>query len=176
MNADEIVRALRETQDLCLICSAKLLCADGLYCKTRYMLLAADLIESLKAENVELRGINSKYLIRVCDLDEQLAASKRREQAAVEMLIKFIKQSDDACDYCKNLIECKGEGCECFEQGKGGTSDGKEYPDFKWTCEDFDHGTCRMMKNTPCNGCFENDCSGFEWRGPQAGKGAAPNE
>ena len=120
-----------------------------------------------------VRRIDMKYLLSEVDrLTAALTESQRREQAAVEVLIKFIKQSDDACDYCKNLIECKGEGCECFEQGKGGTSDGKEYPDFKWTCEDFDHGTCRMMKNTPCNGCFENDCSGFEWRGPQeAGKG-----
>ena len=100
-------------------------------------------------------------------------ALKTENERLTAAYIELLKRSDeDICTVCKNLIECKGEGCECFEQGKGGTSDGKEYPDFKWTCEGFDHGTCRMMENTPCNGCFENDCSGFEWRGPQAGKGA----
>jgi hypothetical protein len=98
------------------------------------------------------------------------AAEAERDAAVEDMTAVLRRDSDDICAYCKNLIECKGEGCECFEQGKGGTSDGKEYPDFKWTCMDFDYGTCRMMKNTPCNGCFENDCSGFEWRGPQAGR------
>ena len=97
----------------------------------------AELIQALKEDAEWAHGNEWETPITLGDhldaavnalesLTAQLAESQRRERAAVEMLIKFIKQSDDACDYCKNLIECKGEGCECFEQGKGGTSDGKE--------------------------------------------------
>ena len=113
----------------------------------------------------------------IATLTARAEAAEAERDAAVEDMTAVLKRdSDDICAYCKNLIECKGEGCECFEQGKGGTIDGKEYPDFKWTCMDFDYGTCSLLEDTPCNGCIEDDCKGFEWRGPQAGKGAAPNE
>jgi hypothetical protein len=73
------------------------------------------------------------------------------------------RDSDDICAYCKNRIECKKEQCEKYSSGVGDV-DGN-YPDWKWTCMDFDYGTCFLLADTPCNGCFENDCSGFEWRG-----------
>lgn len=118
------------------------------------MLTAADLIESLQA---------------------QLAASQRRERAAVDTLTKLLKhanEADDICAYCNNQIICNGKSCESYREGVGDV-DGN-YPDWEWTCEDFDYGTCFKMQNTPCNGCFEKEYSGFEWRGPQeAGKGEA---
>ena len=111
--------------------------------------LAADLIESLQA---------------------QLAESRRREQAAVEDMTAVLKRdSDDICAYCKNRIECKNEQCEKYSSGVGDV-DGN-YPDWKWTCMDFDYGTCSLLADTPCNGCFDDDCKGFEWRGQHAGKG-----
>jgi hypothetical protein len=134
----------------------------------------AELVNLLRvrAETQNKRGYSGEASewLELADLIEslqaQLAASQRRERAAVEMLIKFIKQSDDICDYCKNHIECAGEQCEKFEKGVGGTGDdGTEFPDWHWQCTIFDYGTCAMLANTPCNGCFENDCSGFEWRG-----------
>ena len=79
------------------------------------------------------------------------------------------RDSDDICDYCKNRIECEGQQCEKYSSGVGDV-DGK-YPDWKWDCMDFDYGTCSLLADTPCNGCFDDDCKGFEWRGPQAGKG-----
>ena len=108
-------------------------------------------------------------------LREQLAESQRRGQAAVEDMTAVLKRdSDDICAYCKNRIECKNEQCEKYSSGVGDV-DGN-YPDWKWTCMDFDYGTCSLLEDTPCNGCFDDDCKGFEWRGPQAGKGDAPNE
>ena len=104
---------------------------------------AADLIESLQA---------------------QLSESQRREQAAVEDMTAVLKRdSDDICAYCKNRIECKNEQCEKYSSGVGDV-DGN-YPDWKWTCMDFDYGTCSLLADTPCNGCFDDDCKGFEWRG-----------
>ena len=80
--------------------------------------------------------------------------------------MELIMESPEICSYCKNNIECKGEECEKYCEGKG--CQGQElqlFPDWKWTCEDFDFGTCPLLENTPCNGCFDNNFKGFEWRG-----------
>ena len=97
-----------------------------------------------------------------------LRESQRGERAAVDTLTKLLKHAndyDDICAVCKNRIECKGENCECFEQGKGMSWGKVEYPDMKWTCEDFNYGTCKKMENTPCQGCFDSEYSGFDWVG-----------
>ena len=151
MNADEIVKALRcyasdcGDDETCGQCTFAWMCEemDGNAPK-----IIADLIESLTA---------------------QLAASQRRGKAAVEDMTAVLKRdSDDICAYCKNRIECKNEQCEKYSSGVGDV-DGN-YPDWKWTCMDFDYGTCSLLEDTPCNGCFDDDYIGFEWRGPQAGK------
>ena len=83
-----------------------------------------------------------------------------------EFITFLLKDSDDICHRCKNHIECKGEDCDNYISGTGATGqDGEEYLDFKWTCEDFDLGTCNKLQNTPCNGCFDDDYKGFAWRG-----------
>ena len=56
--------------------------------------------------------------------------------------------------------------CDKYIEGVGGYGqDGKHFPDWKWSCMDFDFGTCPRLEDTPCNECFDNDCKGFEWRG-----------
>ena len=96
-----------------------------------------------------------------------LRESQRREKAAVNDITAALKRdSCNICKYCKHEIKCEGQDCDGYCSGVGDT-DGN-YPDWKWTCEDFNFGTCVKMENTPCNGCFENDCGGFEWRGPEA--------
>ena len=80
--------------------------------------------------------------------------------------MELIMESERICHYCKNNVECKGKQCEKYCEGKGGYGqDGQHFPNWKWTCQDFDFGTCPLLENTPCNECFENDCRGFEWRG-----------
>jgi hypothetical protein len=66
------------------------------------------------------------------------------------------------CDYCKHNIKCPGKDCEYFVSGVG-DADGK-YPNLKWTCQDFLWGECDRLINTKCNGCFDNDYSGFEYK------------
>ena len=97
------------------------------------------------------------------------AAEAERDAAVEDMTAVLKRDSDDICAYCKNRIECKNEQCEKYSSGVGDV-DGN-YPDWKWTCMDFDYGTCFLLADTPCNGCFDDDYIGFEWRGPQAGKG-----
>ena len=151
MNEEEIIKGLRRCADRggCEKCpyedTDKGICIDNL------MYDAADLIESLQA---------------------QLAASQRREKAAVDTLTKLLKHAnddDDICAYCNNQIICNGKSCESYREGVGDV-DGN-YPDWEWTCEDFDYGTCFKMQNTPCNGCFDNEYRGFEWRGQEAEEG-----
>lgn len=71
---------------------------------------------------------------------------------------------DDICAYCANQIPCRGKDCDWYVNGKGGTIDGREYPDFQWTCEDFEHGSCPKLSGTPCEGCCKNDYRGFVLR------------
>ena len=107
------------------------------------------------------------HLDAAADALERLTAER---DAAVEDMTAVLKRdSDDICAYCKNRIECKSQQCEKYSSGVGDV-DGN-YPDWKWTCMDFDYGTCFLLADTPCNGCFDDDYIGFEWRGQQAGKG-----
>ena len=86
-----------------------------------------------------------------------------RCQSLEKDFMDLVMKSEDICAYCKNNIKCKGRECEKYREGVGDVN-GK-FPDWKWTCMDFDFGTCFMLEDTPCNGCFDNDCKGFEWRG-----------
>lgn len=147
MTTDEIVKALRCVQEKHRNDRLLTFQTDV----SAMAMDAADLIESLQA---------------------QLAASQQETRAAVDDMTAVLKRdSDDICAYCKNRIECKSQQCEKYSSGVGDV-DGN-YPDWKWDCMDFNYGTCSLLADTPCNGCFDDDYKGFEWRGPQAGKGAA---
>lgn len=86
-----------------------------------------------------------------------------RCQKLEEDFAELVMESENICSYCKNNIECKGKECEKYCEGVGDV-DGK-FPDWKWTCRDFDFGTCPLLESTPCNECFANNAEGFEWRG-----------
>lgn len=88
-------------------------------------------------------------------------------QQVTSMYVELLKKSDeDLCgDHCKNYIRYEGEDCPHYDEGVGGTIDGR-YQNFKWTCQDWEHGTCPVLVNTPCNGCFDSkNYDGFEWKG-----------
>ena len=77
-------------------------------------------------------------------------------------LIDQIKRwNDDICNHCANRIPCEKKDCDYYQEGVGGWLDGQREEDFKWSCQDFDFGTCDKMMNTPCEGCFVNDYDGF---------------
>ena len=88
-----------------------------------------------------------------------------RCQSLEEDFTELAMESEKICRYCKNNIECKGKKCDKYIEGKGCWDDKRCYHDWIWSCEDFNFGTCDMLENTPCNGCFENNNRGFEWRG-----------
>lgn len=76
--------------------------------------------------------------------------------------IEVLKHPEDVdpCNFCKHKIKCRGKNCPKYCSGVG-DAEGK-YPNFKWTCEDFNFGTCEIMENSPCKECIFNDYSGFE--------------
>ena len=87
------------------------------------------------------------------------------ENEQMTQAIKCMSTDGDICEFCSNKVKCDGKKCEKYCEGKGGWGEnGQHFPDWKWTCEDFDFGTCPLLENTPCNGCFDNDYSGFEFK------------
>jgi hypothetical protein len=80
----------------------------------------------------------------------------------IKFLINRLSKVDcDLCSLCKNIIACEEKKCEKYISGIG-DAEGK-YPEWKWSCMDFDFGECPLMENTPCNGCIQNDSGGFEF-------------
>lgn len=79
--------------------------------------------------------------------------------------IELVMESEHICKFCKHNFECKGKECDKYIEGKGCWDANKCYHEWDWSCQDFDFGTCKMLENTPCNGCFDNNNKGFEWRG-----------
>ena len=134
----------------------------------RYLLSEVDRLNALHKREIIVAG---EYAQRVIDLTARAEAAEAERDAAIEDMTAVLKRdSDDICAYCKNRVECESQQCEKYSSGVGDV-DGN-YPDWKWTCMDFDYGTCSLLEDTPCNGCFDDDCKGFEWRGPQeAGEG-----
>jgi hypothetical protein len=142
----------------------------------RYLILteAADRLEQLSAENKQLRNDlimqtvlaqNGQSAIETNrQIKQQLAALKSERDAAVEDIKKAI-DGELICDFCKYDQVCQGEKCDKYVDGIGGTDESGNYHDWKWTCMDFNFGTCGQLEDTPCNGCFDNGMNGFEWRG-----------
>jgi hypothetical protein len=95
---------------------------------------------------------------------KQIVALKIERDAAIEDIKKAI-DGELICDFCKYDNPCQGDECDKYIEGVGCTDASGDYHDWKWTCMDFDFGTCGELENTPCNGCFDNNMSGFEWRG-----------
>ena len=100
---------------------------------------------------------------RLEQLENQLATVTAERDKAVEDLKSILSSPNDSysCDYCKFYQPCKGVECELYQEGKGMKIEGVNYPNFKWSCMDFD--ICGKLENTPCNECERG--SHFQWRG-----------
>ena len=73
--------------------------------------------------------------------------------------------SEDMCSYCKYDTPCPGKECEFYEEGRGLYDKNDKYYDWKWSCMDFDFGTCEKLVNTPCFNCFNDKDYHFKWNG-----------
>lgn len=93
---------------------------------------------------------------------EQDLKTKSDENVQLRTLLSEVLKSNNAhaCDYCKNHICCDGMSCDCYEEITG-VFEG-ETKIRKFDCMDLNFGTCRKLEKTPCNGCIENNFSGFE--------------
>ena len=116
-------------------------------------------------------------------LEKQIAL-EQNEQSAIEtnkLLVKKLETAKQAikelamnselvCEYCKYNIPCLAEECEHYVEGVGMHDENGKYFDWKWSCMDFDFGTCKKFENTPCNGCFSNEDLHVEWNGKAKGE------
>ena len=137
-------------------------------CTEELMLHAIINLKKLSEENKQLRN----------DLIMQTALAQNG-QSAIETNKHLTKQlnaaisdiknaidSDDICSFCKYDVFCHGEQCDKYIEGRGMTFENTgQYIDEKWTCMDFNYGTCPKLEDTQCNGCFDNNMRGFEWKG-----------
>ena len=126
---------------------------------------ASGLLEMYYAENQQLRNdlIMQTALAQngqsAIETNKQLT---KRLNAAIEDL-KNALWDDEICPYCKHHYHCNDTNCDEYIEGVGMTDEKGNYLDWKWSCRDFDWGTCTKLENTPCNGC--DLINHFEWRG-----------
>ena len=119
MNANEIVRALRDAEN-----NSELDC--DIYELRPVLTDAADLIESLQKENTGLKDIAGRYeqlqekhkklIAEADDLEIQLSASQARERAAV----------DELCDCCKRYARTVTLKTDCLNCQWRGPQAGEE--------------------------------------------------
>ena len=128
-------------------------------CRTEGIKLANEAADKIEWLQKLVDDMTNDHFVDILDFYSE------RCQNLEEDFIRLVVQSPEICSYCKHHIECKGEKCEKYTEGRGCWDDKKCYRDWVWSCKDFNFGTCDMLENTPCNGCFENDNKGFEWRG-----------
>ena len=104
MNAEQVLRDMRVcfTEGECNNCSRidDEDCVDGL-CKD-----IIDLIESLQADNAELRKANSEYQDAQHPLFMALCDAQRREKAAVEDLQAFVEHPCSVCIHLQDQQFC----------------------------------------------------------------------
>ena len=136
----------------------------------RYLMLTevADRLEQISSENKQLR--NDLIMQTAMAQNGQSAIETNRQLTRkFEVLLKDFKEfaldTDDVCKYCKHNQPCHGKECECYIEGKEAWDHTSCKHDWEWSCVDFNFGECPKLENTPCNGCIDNDMSGFEWRG-----------
>lgn len=104
---------------------------------------------------------------------ELVESTTETNKVLAEKLIRLSKLTQhalfdydfDSCEYCRHYLKCEGKDCSYYEEGHGMTDDkGNKCPDMKWTCMDFNYGTCRKYEeesNTFCKECKNG--SNWEW-------------
>lgn len=136
----------------------------------RYLMLteAADTLEKLSSENKQLRA-NLIMQTALAQNGQSAIETNKQLKRHLNAAIADIKKAVDdeiLCNFCKHDAPCQGEKCDKYIEGRGMTFEKTgQYVDEKWTCMDFNFGECPKLEDTPCNECFDNNMSGFEWRG-----------
>lgn len=97
------------------------------------------------------------------ELSEENKQLCKRLDAALKDMRMLVKNADNGCDVCAHHHVCAGKQCPKYIGGVGVKwSDGSDIPNMRWSCMDFEFGTCPMLQDTPCADCdFENN---WKWR------------
>ena len=99
-------------------------------------------------------------------LAEEVFKLTRERDKAIETIKELIRDGcEDVCELCKNHVECNKDKCNEYTEGIGVTDEKGNKLDWKWSCLDFDYGSCTKLEDTPCYECFKNNMASFEWKG-----------
>lgn len=94
---------------------------------------------------------------------EKLKEFQNKLDEAEKDIQSVLWGNNDPCNLCKHHHICEYMDCDKYIEGIGMTDEDGKYYDWKWSCLDFDYGTCDKLENTPCNGC--DLINHFEWKG-----------
>ena len=147
----EAVEALEDKQET----------IDG-FLKAKEMKDNHPLVKKFLSDWRKREGKNDLYYPDTYTIYEDYFSLKKEIERVKKERDKLARKTEDPCTLCRHYTPCSGRSCPSFCEGVG-DAEGK-YPDWHWSCEDFQYGSCPVLENTPCFECIQNGYKGFEWR------------
>ena len=120
------------------------------------------LIQQLE-EGLTIYSYNHSLCCLIEDAMDKLKELQDKLDEAEKDIQRVLWEGYGPCNLCKHHYPCEYMDCDGYEEGVGMTDKTGKYYDWKWSCLDFDYGTCEKLKNTPCNGC--DLINHVEWKG-----------
>lgn len=101
--------------------------------------------------------------VQIKALSKENKQLRKRLDASLKDMRTLVKNADNGCDVCAHHHVCAGKQFPEYIEGVGVKwSDESDIPNMRWSCMDFEFGTCPMLQDTPCADCdFENN---WKWR------------
>ena len=86
------------------------------------------------------------------------------KQLMEDLKMVLSEGQDDPCSFCEYQFTKCNEDCDCYQKGTGMQDEEGNYYNWKWTCMDWDYGTCDKLINSPCHNCFETNLSNWKYK------------
>lgn len=77
--------------------------------------------------------------------------------------ILFNQKEANPCDFCKFQVTDCSKNCKNYQEGVGVVDENGNFFEWKWTCFDWEFGTCDRLENTPCHNCWAKNYNFVNW-------------